>query len=143
MSCAVFDTNLLASGFVAADRPESTPGKLMQHWEAKRFELAVSDVIIVELVNTLSEPYFQRRLTPEQIRRDLLLLRTDAVQTEITVTVQGIATHPEDDLILATAASARADFLVTGDTKLQALGMYAGVRIISPRAFLDLLDAGG
>ncbi len=58
----------------------------------------------------------------------------------ITVTVQGVASHPEDDLILATAVSARADYLVTGDRQLLALGTFQGVQIVSPRDFVAILD---
>lgn len=47
----------------------------------------------------------------------------------------------EDDLILATAASANADYLITGDRGLQQLGTYAGTKILSPRQFLDALEA--
>jgi predicted nucleic acid-binding protein len=54
-----------------------------------------------------------------------------------------VTTHPEDDLVLAVAASARVDYLVTGDKPLQRLGAYQSVRVISPRAFLDLLEATG
>jgi predicted nucleic acid-binding protein len=43
--------------------------------------------------------------------------------------VRGVATHPEDDVVLATGVSAGADFLVTGDRKLLQLGTYRGVRI--------------
>lgn len=52
---------------------------------------------------------------------------------------QGRRHHPEDDLVLAAAVSARADYRVTGDSKLQLRGRYQGVIILSPRAFLDLL----
>lgn len=45
--------------------------------------------------------------------------------------------------MLAVAASARVDYLVTGDKPLQRLGAYQGVRVISPRAVLDLLEAIG
>jgi predicted nucleic acid-binding protein len=57
------------------------------------------------------------------------------------VTVTGVATHPEDDLVLAAAVSAGADYLVTGDRKLQALDTFEGVRILSPRQFLDMIEA--
>jgi predicted nucleic acid-binding protein len=53
--------------------------------------------------------------------------------------VQGVASHPEDDLILATAVSAQADYLVTGDRQLLALGRYQGVEIVTPRAFATIL----
>lgn len=58
----------------------------------------------------------------------------------ITVEVHGVAAHPEDDLVLATALSGQADYLVTGDLKLQRLGTHQGVQILSPRAFLDVLE---
>lgn len=69
-----------------------------------------------------------------------MLLEQEAVLTPITRQVQGVATHPEDDLILAAAVSARADYLVTGDDQLQKLGGFEGVKIVSPREFLRLLD---
>lgn len=53
--------------------------------------------------------------------------------------VAGVATHPEDDLVLATAISGSADYLVTGDRQLRQLGSFQGVVIVSPRTFLDLL----
>jgi uncharacterized protein len=53
--------------------------------------------------------------------------------------VSGVASHPEDDLILATAASGAADYLVTGDRQLLALGTFYEVRIVSARQFLDTL----
>ena len=51
-----------------------------------------------------------------------------------------IATHPEDDLVLATAVSAQADYLVTGDRQLLALGTYQGVRNVRAREFIDTLE---
>ena len=53
-----------------------------------------------------------------------------------------MATHPQDDLVLAAAVSAGADYLVTGDRKLLSLGRYLGVTIVSPRTFLTLLEQG-
>ena len=68
------------------------------------------------------------------------MIRFHAVLTPITATVQGVATHAKDDLVLATAVSASADYLLTGDAKLQRLGSYQGVTILSPRAFVQLFQ---
>ena len=60
-----------------------------------------------------------------------------------THTVHGIATHAEDDLVLATALSAGTEFLITGDQKfLHRVPGYEGVRLLSPPEFLSLLEAG-
>jgi predicted nucleic acid-binding protein len=79
------------------------------------------------------------RIAAADIERLRAFLESDLVAVALTAVVQGVATHPEDDVILATAASARADYLVTGDRQLQALGKFGSTRIVSPREFLDLL----
>jgi predicted nucleic acid-binding protein len=43
-------------------------------------------------------------------------------------------------MIVATAMKARADYIVTGDRHLLVLGAYEGIRMVTPRQFLDLLD---
>ncbi len=44
-------------------------------------------------------------------------------------------------MIIATALSAQVDYTVTGDKELQDLRSSNGVRIVSPREFLAILDA--
>lgn len=140
---AVLDTNVLASGFVEFASAERAPARLLRLWREQCFALVVSEQILTELLETFADPYFRRQLTLEQISAARLLLHEEAIWTTHTVRLSGVATHPEDDQILATAVSAQAKFLVTGDKKLQQLGVYQGVRMISPRAFLDLLEATG
>lgn len=136
MRRVVLDANTLASGAVTTT---GTLAAILDAWRSGKVSVIVSEPILVGLERTFQKPYFKRHLTADQSFRFLMLLRKRAIISPITVSVQAIATHPEDDLILATAVSAKADYLVTGDTKLQGLETYSGVRILSPRAFLDLL----
>jgi hypothetical protein len=46
---------------------------------------------------------------------------------------------PDDDKYIAAAIEGRARFLVAGDSDLLDLKEYDGIRIVSPRVFLDLL----
>jgi predicted nucleic acid-binding protein len=69
------------------------------------------------------------------------LLREEATVVVPTVEVVRVATHPEDDLVPASAVSAGVDYLMTGDRQWQRLGSYEGVRILSPREFLKLLES--
>lgn len=139
---AVLDTNVLASGF-ASHGQETAPVQILDAWRARFYTLIVSEHLLIELAGTFEDRYFRRRLTPTEIAADLRLLYRQAVMTDITVQVHGVATHQEDDLTLASAVSARADYLVTGDKKLQQLGAYRGVRIVSPKEFLALLVSEG
>ena len=137
---AVLDTNVLASGFVEFATAERAPARLLRLWREQHFALVVSAEILTELLNTLADPYFRRQLTLEQIHAAQLLLQEEAIWTPLTVRVSGVATHAADDQIVAAAVSAQAEYLVIGDKKLQQLGACRGVRVVSPRTFLDLLQ---
>lgn len=49
------------------------------------------------------------------------------------------AVDPEDDRYLVAALEGRAGFIVSGDKHLLALKEYEGVRIVTPRVFLNIL----
>lgn len=74
----------------------------------------------------------------ERTNRFLTLLKRTAVLQPIIEPVTGVATHPEDDWILATAQNAKAQFLVTGDKALYALGSSGSTRLMTPAAFADI-----
>ena len=142
MTVAVADTNVLASGVVRGN-PHAAVVQVLDAWRAGAFTLVLSTAILDELTRTFASPYFRKRLSGEQIERFLRLLRRQAVLTSLTVSVQGVATHPEDDVMLATAVSGQATYLVTGDAQLQNITRYQDVEIVSPRQFLDVLAASG
>lgn len=142
MTRAVFDVNLLVSGFIGANRAESVPGELLRRWEAGNFDLVLSDHLRENVERVLQRRYFRERVTAEQRRRfDRALVRR-AEWTAITETVSGVAPDDEDDLVLATALSANVPYLVTGDAALRRVGSYQGVTILTPREFLALLESG-
>jgi predicted nucleic acid-binding protein len=58
----------------------------------------------------------------------------------MSTVVSGVAAHPEDDLVLATAVGANADYLVTGVKQLLETSFYEGTTILSPREFLTILE---
>ena len=79
--------------------------------------LITSQAIIDEVLRVLSRDRVRRRygLTLVNIELVRYFLENDAMLTPLTAEVHGVATHPEDDLILATALSGQANYLVTGD----------------------------
>lgn len=132
----VLDANVLAPAFV---NPAAAAGRLIGLWRADVIELVVSAPILAELRRTFEDPYYARRITPSLVDAAVTLLQNEAIVVPLTVSVVGIATHPEDDLVLATAASAAADFLGTRDRQLLKLGTFHGVRIVHPADLVDLL----
>jgi uncharacterized protein len=138
---AVLDTNVLASGALGLTGGVTPPALLLHQWRAGRFRLIISDYIEEELRKTLAQPYFKRRISSEDQELFLILLSKFAEHVAIRRRVAGVATHPEDDPILATALSARADYLVTGDLRLQRrVPTFQGIPLVLAADFLDILN---
>lgn len=133
----VLDVNVLVSGIAAGD---TAPARIMDQWANGAFDLILSNHIFEGVDRALRKPYWKQRYNDELIDAYLDHLWSEAVSVPPTDTVRGVAEDLEDDLVLATAVAGRADFLVTGDRRLREIGEYAGVRIVTPRELLDILD---
>jgi len=138
MIVAVFDANVLAPGFAGTI---GASVELIERWQSGAFELVVSEHLLEELERTFGDHYYRSRFTTVQVARALASLRNDATIIEIEPLERGIATHLEDDLVLATALSAGADVLVTRDKQLLKLNVVQGLMIVHPADFLAFLSA--
>jgi len=135
----VLDANVLAS--MALARSGGVLATILEAWLGGQFIAIVSDHILAELRLTLANPYFRGRLTSRDAEMYLASVQTAARHVSISAQVSGVATHPEDDLVLATAISAGAEYLVTGDRRFLArVPQYRGVRLVSPSEFVSILN---
>lgn len=133
----VLDVNVLVSGIPTSD---AAPARIMDLWANRAFDVILSDHIFEGVDRALRKPYWKRRYSDDFIDSHLNSLWSEAIPVIPADTVRGVAEDLGDDLVVATAVAGRADFLVTGDRRLREIGEYAGVRIVTPREFLDLLD---
>lgn len=135
---AVLDTNVIVAALLVR---LGLPWRILDAAYASTFLCFTSDAINAEVFRTFGRERVRRKysLDATEIERLQRFLQSDGVRVPITATVQGVASHPEDDLILATAVSAQADYLVTGDRQLLALEQYQGVRIVTPRDFVAII----
>jgi len=142
MIAAVLDANVLVSSTLV---PTGPPARVRRAVVEGKFRLVTSRPIIDEVCRTLrservSRPY---RLEPLDVWQMRQFLEHEGDIVALTEIVAGVATHPEDDLILSTAVSAKADYLVTSDRQLLALREYEGVKIVTPNDFLSVLRDQG
>jgi uncharacterized protein len=135
---AVLDANILISGILV---PAGIPARILVAAFAGVFSCFASEVIVPEVLTTIGRDRVRRRyrVDPARISQVQQFLESRAVLVPITADIRGVASHPEDDLILAKAVSAQADYLVTGDRQLLPLGQYQGIQVVSPRAFATIL----
>ena len=121
--------------------PDGILAAILDAWRQGLFLVLVSDHVLGELRRTFANAYFSRRLSRLDAQVYLDYIRDVALHTDITVQVIGVATHPEDDLVLATALSGQAHFLVTSDRRFRArVPTYRGVTLLSPAEFLTVLS---
>src|SRR4051812_44831535 len=137
----VLDTNVLASGALGLTGGGTPPTLLLPQWRVGRVRLIISYLIQEELRKALAQPYFTDRIRSEDRELFLILLTKIAEHVAIRHRVTGIATHPDDDPILATALSAHVDYLVTGDQRLRdRVPSFQGIPLVSPAEFLEVLN---
>jgi len=129
----VADTNVYVSAIVFGGTCEA----ILALARAHLIELYLSPAMQGELRSVLGQTF---DWSPPRVREALAEVTGLALLVRPTVRLSAVVAHDEDHRILECALAARADFLVTGDRKhLLPLKAFRGVRIVSPREFLDLL----
>jgi uncharacterized protein len=133
---AVLDANVYVSAII---QPAGTPGRLVERFlREASFEVVLSPTIVDEVLRALGYSKVRKPLgrTDAQLWfEDIVVLADVVADTQL----HGICQDPDDDKYLAAALEGRASHVVTGDRRFLAAGEHAGVEIVTPRAFLDLL----
>jgi putative PIN family toxin of toxin-antitoxin system len=137
---AVVDTNILVRAVI---KPAGTVGPVLLRLRQGDYTLLYSRALLEELVDVLNRPRIRDkyRLTDQDIQTvvSLILLRGEAVTPAKQIKV---CRDPKDDKFLEVAVAGGADVIVSGDQDLLTLHPFAGIPILPPAAFLQVLDAG-
>lgn len=128
----VFDTNTIIS---AALFSQTTPRQALDK-ALSTGSLLVSETTILELMMVFLRAKFDRYLSRE--KRELFLTEFLRQTILIDISERIVACRdPKDDTFLEVAVNGRASALVTGDDDLLILHPYQGIRILTPREFLN------
>ena len=135
----ILDANVFISGLLSKQGP---PGQILDAWVEGQFSLFVSPPIVAEIQRVLAYPRIQERLDPGQADQltALLFAATKWVAGRLVLDV--LTQDPSDNVYLACAVEAQADFLVTGNLThyLEAGNPFQGVEVLTPRQFLEILN---
>jgi uncharacterized protein len=135
---AVLDANVYVSAYI---RPEGPPGQIVERFlRNAAFEIILSAEIVEEVLQALAYPKI-RKAVRGKVDSDLWFEDILVLAQLITggLKTAGVSEDPDDDKYIAAAIEGRAAFVVTGDPDLLDIREHEGVRILNPRAFLDLL----
>lgn len=135
----LLDTNPLVSVLL---RPEGPSARLFQRWRAAEFELVVPPSTLAELADVLRRPHILKKypIGEDVIARHLHVLSHFAEVAPGKLTIDVMSVDPKDNHVLAAAIETECSSIVSGDHHLLSLVEYRGIRILSPRDFLTLLE---
>ena len=129
---AVFDTNVLIAAFLT----EGICAKLMVRARKRDFDLILCDGILQEFKRILKKKF---ATSPHETSEALIILSEAALEIHgQTDSITSICRDSDDDLILACAGDAVADYVVTGDEDFLVLKNYEGTSIVTPKEFEKL-----
>jgi uncharacterized protein len=135
---AVCDTNVLVSYLLTHRPPIAT---LIDRYLAEEaFTLVTSPALLAELERVLSYPRLAVLIDAHTRRRFVALIAALSELVDPPEEVPTISRDPDDDQVIACAVVGSADVIVSGDRDLLSLGRVGEIPILTPAAFLVLLD---
>jgi putative PIN family toxin of toxin-antitoxin system len=137
----VLDANVYVSALLSK---RGVPKQIIDLWREEAFELLISKEILEEVARVLRYPRVAEfhKLSEKEQEEFLALLRDE---TKLIQPKRRLSVSPDetDNRYLECAVEGSAEVLVTGDKRhLLPIKEYQGIAVISPAAFLMLLQAG-
>ncbi|ODS31266.1 MAG: hypothetical protein SCARUB_03611 [Candidatus Scalindua rubra] len=130
----VFDTNVIVSALLFE---QGNPGQAF-YKALDETEILLSEEVVREINDVLSRERFDRYVAWKEREQFLQLLIRETTLVKITEEIQECR-DPKDDKFLELAVSGGASHLITGNPDLLALDPFRGIRILTPKQFLDSL----
>jgi putative PIN family toxin of toxin-antitoxin system len=130
----VADTNILVSGLLWG----GAPSRLIRLAVLGHIEFWASTATVQEFERVLGYARLQPRMRALNVERDDMLATARAVLNIVPAPpIQPVITaDPKDDIFLACALAAGAQYLVSGDSHLLDLGQWRGIEMVTVNDFL-------
>ena len=133
---AVVDTSIEIRAVI-----EGTVGPILVKLRDAAYTLVYSQTLLDELLEKLASPRIRDKYKVDEDAVETLLalvaLRGEIVQPSRKIEV---CRDPDDNAILEAAVDGEAGYIVTGDEDLLVLDGFEGIRVLTPRMFLEMLE---
>lgn len=130
----VIDTNIFISSFFGGN-----PRKIIDLWKNEKITLCLSNAIFDEYIDVLH----RIGMKDEDELEELLSLFSRGFSilfTTKTPKIKIIKDDPDDDKFIECAVALKANAIITGDREILAIKEYMGIKILTPRQFLEIND---
>jgi len=127
----VVDTNVFVSSFFGGN-----PRKIVDLWKSGQVTLCLSRPIIDEYVEVLRRLGLQNERELDELL-SLFARGFHVLFSAKTPKLHIVEEDPDDDKFIECAVALKADFVISGDKSLTAIQDYMGIKIVTPKEFLD------
>lgn len=134
----VFDSVIWISAFVT----EEGLARALFDQCVEKADLYTTEEILQEIQRVLLEKeHLRSRFAYDDTEVDEFItrLRDECSIVSPLPEIRVIQRDPNDDIIIACAIAAAADYIISRDHDLLDLGVYQGIQIVSPEAFMQIL----
>ena len=135
----VFDTQIYLRAF---GNPTSACGRLLNEW-SPYYLLHWTNEIEVEILDVLRRPKVRAKFPSLSDKTETRVKEILAKGIHVEVQpndLEPICRDPKDDIFLACAKVAQADYLISEDNDLLVIGQHHTTRIIKVAAFMNILE---
>ena len=127
----VIDTNIFISSFFGGN-----PRKVIDLWKSGQITLCLSRPIVDEYVDVLRRMGLQNERELEELL-SLFAHGFHVLFTTKTPNLKVVKKDPDDDKFIECAVALKSKFIISGDKALREIEDYMGIKIQSPKKFLD------
>lgn len=133
MTRVALDTNIFVSSIFWKGPSHQVVSKALD----RKIEVFATIEILQELDKVLRRDFDE---PDEIVHRQISLIVDYATIITSNVKLAVVKKDPDDDKVIECAVSCNADYIVTADKHLLELKEYEGIRIVTARQFLELLN---
>lgn len=137
---AVVDTNVFVSALIS--KKPSPPLDIYNLLKSEDFLLITSPAILKELEEVINRQTIVKlhKRTQEAIEEILQEIAETSYIVPGLISADVVKDDPDDDKFISAALEGKADYIVSGDKHLLNLKEYKGVKILSPRELVKILE---
>jgi len=132
----VADTNVLVSSLIRRGKPH----ELILRIDGVKVGLISSNILMDELTSVLTEERIARYVSSRDIDRFLRYIGRRTTLVKVRSKFKVLKEDLRDNVVLNTAYSGKADYIVSGDKHLMPLREFKGIRIVTVGEMLDILE---
>jgi len=132
----VADTNVLVSSLIRRGKPH----ELILRIDGIDVRLISSNILMDELTSVLAEERIARYVSSRDVGRFLRYVGKRTTLVKVRSKFKVVNEDPRDDVVLNTAYSGKADYIISGDKHLIPLREFRGIRIVTVSEMLDILE---